>query len=103
MHIRSSTLPLTRAELNLLPNFPTVQQAHEWYAVDGPAFFNTMDRKSLFPLDPRERTSKAQAVDDAKAMQIATAEECRKSGQAVPPYDLKELIGKGSFGRVYKA
>lgn len=36
-------------------------------------------------------------------MQILVEEECRKTGKPVPAYQLKELIGKGSFGRVYKA
>lgn len=36
-------------------------------------------------------------------MQKHVADECLKSGKDAPPYQLSELIGKGSFGRVYKA
>ncbi len=36
-------------------------------------------------------------------MQAAVAADCNKSGKPIPPYRLTELIGKGSFGRVYKA
>lgn len=36
-------------------------------------------------------------------MQIVVEEDCNKADQEVPPYKLQELIGKGSFGRVYKA
>lgn len=36
-------------------------------------------------------------------MQVVVEEECQKAGQEVPAYLLQELIGKGSFGRVYKA
>ncbi|ESA43904.1 polarity-defective 6, variant 2 [Neurospora crassa OR74A] len=48
-------------------------------------------------------TTKKKAIEDAKKMQTVVAEECNKSGKEAPPYQLEELIGKGSFGRVYKA
>ncbi|KAB5579991.1 kinase-like domain-containing protein [Coniochaeta sp. 2T2.1] len=47
--------------------------------------------------------TKAKALDDAKKMQASVKEECIKAGKEVPAYRLQELIGKGSFGRVYKA
>ncbi|KAF5026468.1 hypothetical protein F66182_1455 [Fusarium sp. NRRL 66182] len=43
------------------------------------------------------------AVKDAKEMQVSVVQECVDSGKEPPPYLLLELIGKGSFGRVYKA
>lgn len=43
------------------------------------------------------------AVKDAKEMQASVAQKCVESGKDPPPYHLLELIGKGSFGRVYKA
>lgn len=46
---------------------------------------------------------KQKAIDDASKMQKRVIEECSKSGKEVPQYQLSELIGKGSFGRVYKA
>lgn len=36
-------------------------------------------------------------------MQAAVNEQSAKAGKETPPYLLTELIGKGSFGRVYKA
>lgn len=36
-------------------------------------------------------------------MQKVVAEQCSKAGKDTPQYHLSELIGKGSFGRVYKA
>ncbi|KAK8070593.1 STE/STE20/YSK protein kinase [Apiospora hydei] len=57
-------------------------------------------------LDPRQivdmETRKAM-MDDAKEMQTATDLACREAGKSAPPYLLSELIGKGSYGRVYKA
>ncbi|KAI1166842.1 putative serine/threonine protein kinase [Nemania serpens] len=47
--------------------------------------------------------SRHNALEDAAKMQASVEEECARSGKPVPPYHLTELIGKGSFGRVYKA
>ncbi|KAI1486296.1 hypothetical protein F5X96DRAFT_244029 [Biscogniauxia mediterranea] len=47
--------------------------------------------------------SKQKAFEDAEKMQAVVQEECARSGKPVPGYRLTELIGKGSFGRVYKA
>ncbi|KAK3939669.1 STE/STE20/YSK protein kinase [Diplogelasinospora grovesii] len=48
-------------------------------------------------------TTKLKAQEDAKKMQASVVDECTKAGKDVPAYQLQELIGKGSFGRVYKA
>lgn len=47
--------------------------------------------------------TKKKAVEDAEKMQRAIVRECAENGREPPPYALSELIGKGSFGRVYKA
>ncbi|KAK8074132.1 serine/threonine-protein kinase nak1 [Apiospora phragmitis] len=57
-------------------------------------------------LDPRQianMETRRAMMDDAKAMQTATELACREAGRSAPPYLLSELIGKGSYGRVYKA
>ncbi|GAB7341578.1 hypothetical protein MBLNU457_7785t3 [Dothideomycetes sp. NU457] len=46
--------------------------------------------------------SRQKQIQDAKDMQQVVYERANKIGSAVPPYDFIELIGKGSFGRVYK-
>ena len=46
-------------------------------------------------------TVKTKAIEDARHMQARVIEECTKTGKDPPPYGLVELIGKGSFGRVY--
>jgi hypothetical protein len=53
-------------------------------------------------LNPRPAGGKARQVQDAKDMQRAVAERLTKKGLDVPPYEFQELIGKGSYGRVYK-
>ncbi|KAK7747749.1 hypothetical protein SLS62_008893 [Diatrype stigma] len=47
--------------------------------------------------------SKQKAFEDARKMQSVVAAECSKTGTPIPAYRLTELIGKGSFGRVYRA
>ncbi|KAI0857912.1 putative serine/threonine protein kinase [Xylaria cubensis] len=47
--------------------------------------------------------SRQKAFEDAAKMQASVEEECARSGKPIPEYHLTELIGKGSFGRVYKA
>lgn len=43
-----------------------------------------------------------EAVRLAKDQQRAVSEKCTRSKQSEPDYEFDELIGKGSFGRVYK-
>ncbi|GAB0138452.1 hypothetical protein EsDP_00006687 [Epichloe bromicola] len=43
------------------------------------------------------------AIEDANKMQASVLSECAASGKEPPPYQFSELIGKGSFGRVYEA
>ncbi|KAK0622023.1 kinase-like domain-containing protein, partial [Bombardia bombarda] len=50
-----------------------------------------------------QSAAKFRAVEDAMEMQWMAEKECAHAGKEPPPYRLSELIGKGSFGRVYKA
>lgn len=47
--------------------------------------------------------TKKKAMEDAEKMQRSIVRDCAENGRVPPPYALSELIGKGSFGRVYKA
>ncbi|KAK4220841.1 kinase-like domain-containing protein [Podospora fimiseda] len=47
--------------------------------------------------------TKLRAIDDAMKMRSAVSKECAEFNITPPPFTLLELIGKGSFGRVYKA
>lgn len=47
--------------------------------------------------------TKKKALEDADKMQRSIIRDCAENGRVPPPYALSELIGKGSFGRVYKA
>ncbi|KAJ2982741.1 hypothetical protein NQ176_g1192 [Zarea fungicola] len=58
---------------------------------------------SLQVRGPDYSATKQKAFEDAKKMQKAVIESCKKTGKEIPQYQLSELIGKGSFGRVYKA
>lgn len=46
---------------------------------------------------------KQKAIEDARKAQATILKECADADRDPPPYLLSELIGKGSFGRVYKA
>ncbi|KAL5364547.1 hypothetical protein BJX96DRAFT_187953 [Aspergillus floccosus] len=45
---------------------------------------------------------KAEAIKLAKEQATAVQEMCRRAKTETPPYEFEELIGKGSYGRVYK-
>lgn len=56
-----------------------------------------------FSSAPNLSATKQKAIEDARLAQSIVVRECAEAGLDVPPYKLLELIGKGSFGRVYKA
>ncbi|KAG5953212.1 hypothetical protein E4U53_006339 [Claviceps sorghi] len=58
---------------------------------------------ALMPQWSSASVTRQKAFEDAKKMQKAVVEACSKAGQEIPRYQLSELIGKGNFGRVYKA
>ncbi|THC92107.1 hypothetical protein EYZ11_008433 [Aspergillus tanneri] len=45
---------------------------------------------------------KAEAIKLAREQATAVQEMCRRARTEAPPYEFEELIGKGSYGRVYK-
>jgi serine/threonine protein kinase len=45
---------------------------------------------------------KAEAIKLAREQGAAVREMCRRAKTEPPPYEFEELIGKGSYGRVYK-
>ncbi|KAF7126212.1 hypothetical protein CNMCM5793_002634 [Aspergillus hiratsukae] len=45
---------------------------------------------------------KAEAIKLAREQGTAVREMCRRAKTEPPPYEFEELIGKGSYGRVYK-
>lgn len=52
---------------------------------------------------PQYSTTRQNAIEDAIKMQASVLSDCAALGKEPPPYQFTELIGKGSFGRVYKA
>jgi hypothetical protein len=59
-----------------------------------------MDRLQVRPVE--SGSVKARALEDAPQLQASVSESAKNAGKAPPKYVLIELIGKGSFGRVYK-
>lgn len=57
----------------------------------------------LVRLEQDYSVTRLRAVQDAIEMQDLTVRQAWNAGVDAPPYKLTELIGKGSFGRVYKA
>ncbi|KAK2847631.1 hypothetical protein FQN49_005699 [Arthroderma sp. PD_2] len=45
---------------------------------------------------------KSEAMRLAREQGLAVREMCRRAKSEIPPYTFEELIGKGSYGRVYK-
>lgn len=52
---------------------------------------------------PAANYQKARAVEQAVRQQAITVQWASRTGDRQPPYNLLELIGKGTYGRVYKA
>lgn len=63
----------------------------------------TATTPTLDPCQIVDMETRKAMMDDAQEMQKATDLACREAGRSAPPYQLSELIGKGSYGRVYKA
>ncbi|KAH6709584.1 serine/threonine protein kinase, STE family, PAK/STE20-related [Leptodontidium sp. MPI-SDFR-AT-0119] len=61
-----------------------------------------MENNRLTVRSPEVSQIRLKAMDDARQMQVKVMEECKKLKKEPPSYVLEELIGKGSFGRVYK-
>ncbi|KAL8829442.1 MAG: hypothetical protein Q9191_002007 [Dirinaria sp. TL-2023a] len=64
----------------------------------------TQLRAYLDPLGSNNMTrQKAETIRVAHEQQAVIAEKLRRNGLEFPKYDFHELIGKGSYGRVFKA
>ena len=59
-----------------------------------------MDSNFLSPLVTSG--PKARQIKDAQLMQQAVLDRAKRTGEEPPPYEFLELIGKGTYGRVYK-
>ena len=51
---------------------------------------------------PASLAARARALEAAQRVQRSVVEGAEKAGKVAPGYVLVELIGKGSYGRVYK-
>jgi hypothetical protein len=67
-------------------------------SITGPDIMNRLRPESALAVSHHRR----EAMRLAKAQETMVIEKCRRSGASIPEYAFDELIGKGSFGRVYK-
>ncbi|KAF2096653.1 kinase-like protein, partial [Rhizodiscina lignyota] len=61
-----------------------------------------MDSNLLAPLSSSSGP-KLRQRQDAQTMQQAVLDRANRTGEEPPPYEFLELIGKGTYGRVYKS
>jgi hypothetical protein len=71
---------------------------YESESITGPDIMNRLRPESALAVSHHRR----EAMRLAKAQETMVIEKCRRSGASIPEYAFDELIGKGSFGRVYK-
>ncbi|CZT47310.1 related to severin kinase [Rhynchosporium secalis] len=83
-------------------NIPTFIPNSVEASATSPTTSPAMENNRLTVRSPEINQIRLKAMDDARQMQVRVIEHCRKSKRDPPPYVLEELIGKGSFGRVYK-
>lgn len=62
-----------------------------------------MDHRRSLAVPAVPSQIRAKAIDEARRTQAAVLRDCTATNSDLPPYVLTELIGKGSFGRVFKA
>ena len=62
--------------------------------------FAEMDLNHLDPYSAAG--TKKKQIQDAKDMYQVVVDRAARTGSSVPDYEFLELIGKGTFGRVYK-
>ncbi|KAH8165178.1 hypothetical protein CIB48_g3068 [Xylaria polymorpha] len=87
--------------LRTIPEYQDIPERHRQHSSGSERNQGTMERLQV--LGTGTSASRQKAVEDAAKMQASVEEECARSGKPIPGYHLTELIGKGSFGRVYKA
>ncbi len=85
----------------VLPEHKEVAELGSPFRFESESVESKMD--SLHPNSAAALTAhRREAIRLAKSQERAVAERCKRSNQEPPGYAFDELIGKGSFGRVYK-
>ncbi|ERF74512.1 hypothetical protein EPUS_03950 [Endocarpon pusillum Z07020] len=98
----SSGLPKTGTEESALSEIAKGQRPEQRSPMPNRSD-SSEDMDFLHPESAAAMTEhRREAVRMAKSQEAAVVEKCKRSGAAAPPYTFDELIGKGSFGRVYK-
>jgi len=82
------------------PTYSTPSHFEPQLESERPKWREAMESLRLQP--PLNAGTKGRAIQQAKEMEVLVAERAKRSGDEPPPYDFFELIGKGSYGRVFK-
>lgn len=85
---------------NEVPNRKSVKSLRMSYIAARQSLLTTarQSRQSLMP-PPSSRIKQRR---QAKEMEKAVQDRAKRLGQDPPPYEFLEMIGKGTFGRVFK-
>jgi hypothetical protein len=80
---------------------PSTIDALKWKPLSPrPLDTSSIDMDSL--LVPSGGLDRRKQIQDAKDMYQTVLRHAERAGINVPPFEFMELIGKGSYGRVYK-
>ena len=85
---------------------PLVQLVSRASTLQQPPLAVSMNPNYLAPAAPTAASitkAKEQMIQKAQAAQQDLAAKLKNHNVEIPPFEFLELIGKGAFGRVYKA
>ena len=89
--------PITAAELKYISRFWNDR------GVDTAALCRFLGGPQFTTMNLAVRQYNVDAIEAANREFLALEAKHKKVGVAMPPYEFDELIGKGAFGRVFKA
>ena len=92
------TLSLIKQSLAASDSSPSLASSHSLESLHPTSAMDHLRPESALKMGQHRR----EAMRLAKVQEAAVNERCRRTNTELPGYAFDELIGKGSFGRVYK-